>query len=59
MQWGERKVQLLFESLSEEFQNLECVWLHTEPAPLYGENLGGLPDTGFIGLYLCLRFVET
>jgi hypothetical protein len=33
-------------------------WDNTEPIPVYGENRANInPDSGYIGFYLCIRFV--
>ena len=52
MAWAERHLQLFVKQRSD----VNVVWDYDEPAPIYGENRSGLPDHGFIGLYVCLKF---
>jgi hypothetical protein len=52
--WAERKLIIFMRTLP----NVEVVNESDEPEPIFGENRCNLPDNSFIGLYLCLQFVE-
>jgi hypothetical protein len=56
MAWAERKMQLFFKEMEKENGHVVVHWSFTEPVPKWKENRCSIADTGFIGMYLCLKF---
>jgi hypothetical protein len=57
MGWAEHKMQYFFNEMAKKDQRIKVHWESIQAPPKkLGENQSNLPDSGYIGMYICLKF---